>query len=208
MCPFCYMGDTIFESALARFEHRDAVQVRYHSFLLMPELSSDIELDVNELLASSKGMTLEQARAMNDQLAQRGKTLGLDYRFDLAKATGMRRAHELTHFAEKHGLQHAMVQRLFRAYFTEGRSVSQVDSLVELAVEVGLDAEAARAALDSGEFAAAVDADLAQARQLGISGVPFFAFDMKYAVSGAQPEEVFVQVLEKAWAERESVVAA
>lgn len=206
MCPFCYMGDTIFENALARFEHRDAVEVRYHSFLLAPDLTADHVFDVNSYLSESKGIPLAQAAQMNAQLTERGRSLGLDYRFDIAKATDTRRAHELTHFAASRGLQHEMVRRLFTAYFTEGRVVSDLDTLAELAAEVGLPADEARAAVESGEFAQAVEADLAQAHSLGIRGVPFFVFDMTFAVSGAQPEDIFAQALDQAW-NRESVPA-
>lgn len=206
MCPFCYMGDTIFERALARFEHRDAVEVRYHSFLLAPDLSADEAFDVTTYLSQSKGVPLAQAAQMNAQVTDRGRSLGIDYRFDLAKATDTRRAHELTHFAASKGRQHEMVQRLFTAYFTEGRVVSDLDTLAALAAEIGLPADEARSAVESGDYAAAVEADLAQARSLGIRGVPFFVFDMTFAVSGAQPEEVFTQALEQAWA-RESVSA-
>lgn len=205
MCPFCYLGDTILERALARFSHRDAVEVRYHSFLLAPDLSPDEVVDVTTYLSQSKGVPLAQAEQMNSQLAARGRTVGLDYRLDLAQATDTRRAHELTHFAAGRGLQHEMMLRLFAAYFTEGRVVSNLDTLAELAADVGLVAEEARAAVESGEYAEAVEADLAQARSLGIRGVPFFVFDMTFAVSGAQPEEVFTQALEQAWERQASV---
>ena len=132
---------------------------------------------------------------------------GLDYDFDALQHTKTLKAHELLHFAKEQGLQLELSERLFRAYFTEGRHVGRVDELVELAAEVGLDADAARDALESGRFAAAVQADIAQAGAYGINGVPFFVIDGKYGVSGAQPAEVFSQVLTQVAGERDEAAA-
>ncbi|UNX54740.1 DsbA family oxidoreductase [Georgenia sp. TF02-10] len=201
MCPFCYMGDALLARALEQFPHKDDVEVHYHSFLLMPELSSDTPIDLNELLAAKRGFPREQAAAMNEQIAARGREVGLEYRFDRVLAVSTRTAHELSHFAAAHGKQHEMVQRLFQAYFTDGLNVADHQVLADLATGVGLDRDATLAALASGRFADAVDADVEQARQMGISGVPFFVFAGKYAVSGAQPVEVFGQALETSWNE-------
>lgn len=201
MCPFCYIGDTVLEQALSRFEHRANVDIRYHSYQLMPELPADQPVDLARTLSESKGMSIEQANAMNQQVAERGAQVGLNFRFDRAQTINTRQAHELSHFAEQHGRQHELMIRLFQAYFTDGQNVGDVDTLVDLAAEVGLDRDAARAALNSGEYSAAVDADIQEARAMGISGVPFFVFNRKYAVSGAQPEEVFLRALEAVWSE-------
>ncbi|WP_188894092.1 DsbA family oxidoreductase [Microlunatus endophyticus] len=200
VCPFCYLGDTILDQALGRFPHADSIDIAYHSFLLMPDLS-DTPVDLAELLSSRHGMSRDQAVAMNDSLAARGRELGLDYRFDLAQAVSTRSAHQLSHFAAQHGKQHAMVRRLFRAYFTEGLNVADHGVLAGLAAEVGLDPSAAQSALASEAYAAEVDTDIQYAGQLGITGVPFFVFGGKYAISGAQPVEAFVQTLDTAWAE-------
>lgn len=208
MCPFCYMGDALLEQALDTFEHRDAVDVEYHSFLLQPDLPVDTALKMDDFLATTKGFPREQATAMNAQVAARGKQVGLDYRFDLAIATNTRRAHELSHFAKREGRQHEMIQRLFRAYFTEGVSVGDRDTLANLATDIGLDRTAAAASLASGEFADAVEADIQDARRLGIQGVPFFVFNGKYAVSGAQPVETFTQVLTTVWNESVGIPVA
>lgn len=208
MCPFCYMGDALLDQALERFEHAEAVSVRYHSFLLMPDLPVDTAVNLDDLLVTQRGLSRAQAKAMNAQVAARGRQVGLDYRFDRAIATNTRRAHELSHFAKRHGRQHDMIRRLFKAYFTDGLNVGDRDTLADLAAEIGLDRDAAATSLASGEFAAAVDADLLQARQLGITGVPFFVFNQAYAVSGAQPVEAFGQVLERVWGESAGTPAA
>jgi predicted DsbA family dithiol-disulfide isomerase len=202
MCPFCYMGDTLLEQALEKFPHASGVDVRYHSFLLMPQLTDD-DAPVNpaELLSAKHGMPLEQAQALNDQVTERAKQIGLDYHFERAQAVSTRTAHQLSHFAAAQGKQHEMVQSLFKAYFTDGLNVADHQVLAGLAADVGLDRDAAISALASDEFADAVEADLEQARQYGITGVPFFVFAGKYAVSGAQPVEAFVQALTKSWDE-------
>jgi len=201
MCPFCYLGDTLLEQALERFEHADAVDIRYHSFLLMPDLPVDTAINLDDLLVTQRGFSRAQAEAMNAQVAERGRQAGLDYRFDRAIATNMRRAHELSHFAKQSGRQHDMIRRLFKAYFTDGLNMGDRETLADLAAEIGLDRDAAAASLEAGEFADAVEADLQDARRLGISGVPFFVFNGTYAVSGAQPVEAFGQVLDKTWSE-------
>ncbi|MFD2793455.1 DsbA family oxidoreductase [Promicromonospora vindobonensis] len=202
MCPFCYMGDTLLAQALEKFPHASGVDVRYHSFLLMPELSDDdTPVSPTELLSAKHGLPRDQAQAMNDQVAERARQIGLDYHLDDAQAVGTRTAHQLSHFAATQGKQHEMVQRLFQAYFTEGLNVADRQVLGDLAADVGLDRDAAGAALTSGEFADAVEADIQQARQYGIQGVPFFVFAGKYAVSGAQPVEAFLQALDTSWAE-------
>ncbi|MGO4615869.1 DsbA family protein [Nocardia sp. 2YAB30] len=199
MCPFCYMGDALLMQAIDRFEHKQSVEIRYHSYQLMPQLPADA-IDLNELLVRERGFPREQAEAMNAQVAARGAQLGLEYRFDRAIATNTYTAHRLMHFAADKGRQHEMVQQLFRAYFTDGHHVGDHDVLAELAAEVGLDRNEALEALRSGAFADEVDADIALAQQMGISGVPFFVFAGQYAVSGAQPVEGFLQALNTAWA--------
>lgn len=202
MCPFCYMGDTLLAQALEKFPHASGVDVRYHSFLLMPQLSDDdAPVSPTDLLSAKHGMPREQAQAMNDQVTERARQIGLDYHLDQAQAVATRTAHQLSHFAAAQGKQHEMVQQLFKAYFTDGRNVGDREVLADLAAEIGLDRDAALAALTSGEFADAVEADIQQAREYGIQGVPFFVFAGKYAVSGAQPVEAFLQALDTSWTE-------
>ncbi|MFE2636403.1 DsbA family oxidoreductase [Streptomyces scopuliridis] len=199
MCPFCYIGDTLLAQALERFPHGSDVEIRYHSYQLMPHLPFHHAVDLNELLSKERGLSKAQAKAMNVQVSARAAQIGLDFRLDSAIATNTRAAHQLIHFAGSRSRQHDMVQRLFRAYFTDGLNVGDHDVLAGLAAEIGLDRAAAREALDSGAFDSEVDTDVQQAGQLGIGGVPFFVFDGQYAVSGAQPVEAFLQALDIAW---------
>jgi predicted DsbA family dithiol-disulfide isomerase len=121
MCPFCYMGDALLSKALEQFPHTASFEIRYRSYQLMPYLPADRAVNVNELLEREKGFSRAQAEAMNAQVATRGKDVGLDYHFDKALAVNTRAAHRLSHLAKQEGKQHAMMLRLFRASFTEGK---------------------------------------------------------------------------------------
>ena len=202
VCPFCYIGDTVLAQAMERFPHSSDVEIRYHSFQVMPHLPVGHAVSLNELLEKERGFPRAQAEAMNAQVAARAAQIGLDFRLDSAIATNTRSAHRLIHWARSQGRQHAMVERLFRAYFTNGLNVGDHDVLADLAAEIGLDRAATREALDRGAFDADFEADVRQTRQLGITGVPFFVFDGQYAVSGAQPVEAFLQALDTAWKNR------
>ena len=200
MCPFCYLGDTRLEKAIQQFEHGPQVDVRYHSFLLMPELD-DQPTDLADLLSTAHGMPRERAIALNDGLAGQGRELGLDLRFDIAQAVNTTAAHRLIHFAAANGKQRAMVRRLFKAYFTDGLNIADQQTLVDLAADAGLDPGAAADSLQSEDLSAEVDLDLRYARELEITAVPFFVLGGKYAISGAQPVEVFAEALRTAWDE-------
>jgi predicted DsbA family dithiol-disulfide isomerase len=199
MCPFCYMGDALLTQALERFSHAASVDVRYHSYQLMPDLPVDRATGVVELLVREKGIPRAHAEAMNANVAARGSQIGLDYKFDRAIAVNTRAAHRLTHFARRHGREHALMLRLFRAYFTDGLNLGDFEVLADLAADVGLDRAAALQTLATGAFEDDVAADIAEAHSIGITGVPFFVFGGTHAVSGAQPIEVFVRALDAAW---------
>jgi predicted DsbA family dithiol-disulfide isomerase len=205
-CPWCYIGKRNLENGLAAAagdEDAPRVEVTYHSFELSPDTPVDFDGSSADFLAQHKGISRDQAQQMNDRVAQIAREQAdLHYRFDLQQHTNTVKAHELIHFAKAHGKQLEMTERLMSAYFVEGRHVGRIDELVQLAGEVGLDAAAARDALENDEFLPAVRQDQAQARAYGISGVPFFVIDGTYGVSGAQPPEAFAQVARQVWAER------
>lgn len=207
-CPWCYIGKRHFEAGLAGLGvDAPDVEIEYHSFELAPDTPVDFEGSEVDFLAKHKGLPTERVQQMLQHVTGVAANAGLDYDFDHLQHTKTLKAHELLHFAKTQGRQLELSERLFKAYFTEGRHVGRVDELVELAVDAGLDADAAREALDSGRFAADVQADIAQAGAYGINGVPFFVFDGKYGVSGAQPAEVFGQVLSQVAEERDGAAA-
>lgn len=203
-CPWCYIGKRNLENGLAAASADDdapAVEVVYHSFELSPDTPVDFEGDELDFLAKHKGMPRAQVQQMLDRVTGVAADAGLEYRFDLLKHTTTVKAHELLHFAKEQGRQHELAERLMSAYFTEGRHLGREDELVDLARDAGLDADAAREALQSGRHLADVRADQAQAAAYGINGVPFFVIDGKYGVSGAQPAEAFAQIVRQVWAE-------
>lgn len=203
-CPWCYIGKRNLETGLAVASAGDeapVVEVEFHSFELSPDTPVDFEGDETDYLAQHKGISSAHAQQMLERVTSVAAGAGLDYRFDLLKHTNTVKAHELLHFAKEQGRQLELTERLMSAYFTEGRHLGRDDELVALAAEVGLDAEDARDALQSGRFLPAVRADQAQAAAYGINGVPFFVIDGKYGVSGAQPAEAFAQIVQQVWAD-------
>ncbi|HEV2036268.1 MAG TPA: DsbA family oxidoreductase [Candidatus Dormibacteraeota bacterium] len=201
VCPWCYIGKRRFESALARFEPRDQIEVEFRSFELNPNAQADSGTGLDEVLARKYGVGLEQARMMNARVVNAAAGEGLEYRLDIARVGNTFDAHRLIHLAAARGKQAAMKERLMAAYFTEGKAIGQRGSLLELAAEVGIDRERAGAMLESDEFADEVRAEEREASELGITGVPFFVINRRYGVSGAQPPEVMLEALEMAWHE-------
>ncbi|MFF3065311.1 DsbA family protein [Oerskovia sp. KBS0722] len=209
-CPWCYVGKRRFETALAGFAGRDdapEVEIEYHSFELAPDTPVDFEGTEVDFLAKHKGMPKGQVEQMLGQMTTVAAAEGLAYDFDALQHTKTLKAHELLHLAKSRGKQVEMKERLLKAYFEQGRHVGRIDELVALATEVGLDADEVRTALENGDFADDVEQDIAQARAYGISGVPFFVFNGKYGVSGAQDPAVFTQVLDQVVADAAESVA-
>lgn len=201
MCPFCYIGKRRFEEALATFEGKNDVEIEWKSFLLSPELKTDPTKNIHEYLAEHKNISLEEAKGMNDYVTNMAAQAGLTYNFDKAIPANSFNAHRFLHFAKKYGKQNEAEERLFKAYFTEGKNIDDAQTLLLLSIEMGLDANKLADAMNNGEFTNDVIADINEAQQLGVRGVPFFVFNRKYAVSGAQESEAFTQTLEKAFEE-------
>jgi predicted DsbA family dithiol-disulfide isomerase len=206
VCPWCYIGKRRFEAALARFAHRDEVVVEWKSFELDPGASSapaggDEASTYASRLAAKYATTEAEAQKMLDSMTAAAAAEGLDFRFDQAVSANTFEAHQLIHLAAAHGRQDEVKERLLRAYFTEGEAVGDREVLIRLAAELGLDADATRDALTQQRHASAVRDDEAEATALGIRGVPFFVIDRTYGVSGAQPAEQLLEVLQRAWSE-------
>jgi predicted DsbA family dithiol-disulfide isomerase len=151
-------------------------------------------------------MSIAQAKANTQNVVQMAKSVGLDYQMDTLILTNTFDAHRLTMFAKTQGLMKEMTERILHAYFTESKHIGDHETLTQLAVEVGLNREDVEKMLASDEMADAVRADEQTAKQIGVTGVPFFLFDQKYALTGAKPTDVFVQVMEKVISENKIVV--
>jgi predicted DsbA family dithiol-disulfide isomerase len=193
VCPWCYIGKRRLEWALSAYDGQ--VSVEWRSFQLDPSTPTGDSRTVGESLAARKGLSVAQVRGMFAHVTQIAAEEGLRYDFDRARTANTLDAHRLLHFAKAHGKQGALKERLMEAYFTEGADVGDQAVLAGLAGAVGLDEVAVKEALADGSYAADVQADIATAREYGISGVPFFVFNQRIGVSGAQPLEVFEQAL-------------
>lgn len=201
VCPWCYIGKRRFERALASFGHADSVAVSYRSFELDPAAPASRRGSHAEHLARKYGMSVEQAEQLDQQMTERAAAEGLDFNFGVMRGGNTFDAHRLLHLAKEHGLQVEMKERLMHATFTDGLPIADKPTLADLAAEVGVPAADARDALESDAYAIAVRHDEELAARYGITGVPFYVAGGKFAVSGAQPTEVFQQLLHRAYEE-------
>lgn len=197
-CPWCQIGRRRFERAVAEFPHRDELEVVWRSFELDPQAPPIQDRPQVELLARKYAMSLDDARAMNATMTAAAKSDGLTFQLDQVRVTKTFDAHRMIHLAAAEGLQEVIIERLFRAYLSEGANLSDHDVLITLAVESGLDSDVVRDTLAGTRFAAEVRADEDRARALGITGVPFFSFGQRYAVSGAQTPDALLEALGRA----------
>lgn len=199
-CPWCYIGKRKFEAAVE--QTGIPVEVEYHSFELAPDTPVDYEGTPEQYLSERKGLPMEVVEQMIQRVKGVAAAVGLDYDYEHMHQTNTVKAHELLHYAKAHGKQLAMKERLLSAYFIEGRHVGRIPDLADLATEIGLDRDDVVRALESGQYLPDVKTDVAQAAAYGINGVPFFVFEGKYGVSGAQETATFANVLEQVQAEQ------
>ncbi|QFF99230.1 DsbA family oxidoreductase [Psychrobacillus glaciei] len=200
-CPFCYIGKRRLEAGLEQFAHKDHVQIVYKSFQLNKNARKDITYNAYDALSARSGMSWEEAKEIHERLAKQAEADGLDLRFDTLQLTNTLDAHRLLHFAEQHGKNNEVAELLFKAYFTECKHVGIHETLIAIAAEEGLDPKATAKMLISDQFTDEVRADHLKGESIGVSGVPFYVIDRKYAISGAQPANVFLKALETAWGE-------
>jgi predicted DsbA family dithiol-disulfide isomerase len=202
VCPWCYLGKRRLEHALALFDHRDEVQITHRSFQLDPSRPRHQTMNRREMLKTKYQLTDAKVQEMDARMVHLAEVEGLEYHLTDAGLTGNTLdAHQLLQLGKARGVQDAVIERLYRAHFTEQRSVFERDSLVALAGEAGLDQAEARDALERDAYVNEVGVDVRDARALGVSGVPFFVIG-RYGVSGAQATEVFGEALGRAWEDR------
>ena len=200
-CPFCYIGKRRLEEALNGFEHQSDVEIEWKSFQLNPELKTNKIQSIHEYLAEAKGWTIEYAKQMGEQVTAMAEEVGLNYNMDATVVANTFNAHRLIQFAKTQNLGDAIEEALFRAYFMEGKNIDSKTELIEIAVSIGLNAAEAEKVLNEKQFSEQVEFDAYEAQQIGVRGVPFFVFNRKYGISGAQPLEVFTRTLDQAYAE-------
>lgn len=201
MCPFCYIGKRRIEEALNLFEHKDAVEIEWKSYQLDASFIASPDDNMVEHLAEKYRKDNDWAQNMLDNMTQNAKTAGLDFHFEKSILANSLNAHRLLHLAKKYNLANDLKELLFKAYLTEGKNVNDLNTLTQLGIEVGLEAENVAQVLNSDKYTKEVKQDQEEANTIGVQGVPFFVFDNKYAISGAQPATAFLQTLEKVWQE-------
>lgn len=196
VCPWCYLGKRRLEKALASFEGRGDVTIAHRSFQLDPTRPKGETTSRRTMLMSKYRLTEDRVREMDHNMETMAAAEGLEYHLtEKGQSGNTLDAHRVVHLAASHDREDQMLERLYKAYFTEQRSIFDVESLVSLAAEDGLDATEVREALESDRYVDAVRRDLEEARMLGVTGVPFFVIDGRYGISGAQATEVFTRAL-------------
>ncbi len=200
-CPFCYVGKKKFEKALEKFPYAEKIEVVWQSFQLDPNLQSQPERDPYDFFSEIKHISVEQVKAMHEHVKNAGKEAGIEFNFDNSKVANSLKAHLLIQLAKKKGLANEMEEALFKAQFIDADNIDDESTLVKIAASVGISEIDTKEALSSDELAHAVAQDGLMARQLGINAVPFFVFNDKYGVSGAQQPEHFLEVLTKSYEE-------
>jgi predicted DsbA family dithiol-disulfide isomerase len=205
MCPFCYIGKKRFEDALKQFSGAGNVEVEWKSFQLNPDLKTDTSKNLNQFLAEHKGISIEKAAEMNAYVTNMAKDSGLEYHLERAIPANSFDAHRISHLAKKAGVQNELEELLFAAYFTEGKNTADHNVLRELALKAGCSESEVNAVLGSQQYAEEVERDIQEAQAIGVRGVPFFVFNRKYAVSGAQATDAFLQTLQQVHSESATV---
>lgn len=201
VCPFCYIGKRRLEKALEDFPHKDKIDIEFKSFELDPNAKRDTDLTIYEILAKKYGMPVEEAKRMSAGVAKQAAEVGLQFNFDTSIPTNTFDAHRLAKYAESKGKAKEMTESLLKAYFTDSKHIGDKNYLKELGVSLGLDLVEVDEVLAGDSFEKDVRFDQREAKEIGVQGVPFFVFNSKYAISGAQPPEVFAEALAKVWEE-------
>ena len=201
MCPFCYIGKRKFEAALSQFAHKENIEVIWKSYQLNPEMKTDTNKNSIIALAEHKGISVEESKEMHKYVVEMAANIGLKYNMDKTISANSFNAHRLTHYAKSQGKQLEIEEKLFEAYFILGKNIDDTNTLIGLGESVGLSHESLRKVLQGNDYEEDVRKDVYEAQQVGVRGVPFFVFDRKYAVSGAQESAVFLQSLQKSFDE-------
>lgn len=200
-CPFCYIGKHKFETALAQFAHKENIAVEWHSFELDRSLQTNPTVHPVEHLATTKGIGVDQMKEMMHHAAKAAEEVGIKMNFENGVVANSFNAHRLIQYAKTKGVANEIEEKLFEAHFVNGENIDDASILIEIGEKCGLEGKSLTQMLSSEEFSQEVKADEVRAEQLGIRGVPFFVFDNKYAVSGAQAPEHFLQALTQSWEE-------
>lgn len=201
-CPFCYIAKHHFEKALEQFAYKDKVELEWKAYQLNPNIPEDTHGEsLIDSFVREKGMSKQQAEGLFANVVNMAKQTGLDFQMNKVIVANTINAHRLSHFAKSKSkkVQNDIEELLFRAYFTEGKNVNDKDTLIKIGINGGLDQQELENLFNSHDFADKVISDIQEAGVFGITSVPFFVFNRKYAVSGAQPSDSFLDMLNKVY---------
>lgn len=199
MCPFCYIGKRKFEAALAQFPNKEKIEIIWKSFQLNPDMKTEPNKNSILALAEHKGISIQESNEMHKYVTEMAAKVGLNYNMEKTIAANSFNAHRLTHFAKSKGKQLEMEEKLFEAYFILGKNIDDKNTLIEIGESVGLNKSELEKIVSGDDFAEDVNRDIYEAQQVGARGVPFFVFDRKFAISGAQESTIFIQAIEKSF---------
>jgi len=198
VCPFCYIGKRRLEEALADFPEADEVEVSFKSFELDPNAPVDTDKNMYELLSAKYGKSVEEMKQMAENMRQQAAEMGLDFQFDTIVPTNTFDAHRLFQRAREQGFGEQVSEQLFHAHFEKSKHIGDREKLTDIALKAGMSQEDVEAAFSEDQYADSVRKEEQEAQQIGVQGVPFFVINRKYAISGAQPKEIFLNGLRKA----------
>ncbi|WP_027136635.1 DsbA family oxidoreductase [Gaetbulibacter saemankumensis] len=202
-CPFCYIGKKRFEAALNSFPYKDNITIEWKSFELDPNLQTT-NTDALTHFIENKGIDRDRALSMFNNVTAMADGAGLDFNLEASIPANSFKAHRLIHYSKQYGRSNDMKEALLKAHISEGKNIDNIDILLNIAGNLGMNTSEVKATLESDAYAYDVRQDELEARNLGINSVPFFAINNKYGISGAQPSEVFLEVLSNAWEEFEN----
>ena len=197
VCPFCWLGKRRLDLALSTFSNKADVIIEWRSFQLNPGLKTDPGINIQEYLSREKGIDINQIKQINNQLKDSGTAVGLNYQFNKIIVANSMQAHNLLHEAKIQGKQHLVKENLFQAYFEFGKNIDDQQVLTQIAQISDMDLKSTEQAIISKHHWDAIQTDISEAQQLGVRGVPFFVFNRKFAVRGAQELNIFTDVLEE-----------
>jgi protein disulfide-isomerase len=202
-CPFCYIGKKNYEKAISEFARASDIELEWHSFQLDPTIpeEGDDGIDMASYLEQRKGMPKFKVEEMFANIRKIGKDADIEFNFDKAVIANTIHAHRLLQLAKTKGLSNEAEEVLFKAYFTDGKDIGSRETLKSLGLNIGLSEIDLDRVLNSDEFSYEVNQDIREAANIGVQGVPFFVFNRRYGVSGAQPVGVFLETIHKAFSE-------
>lgn len=205
MCPFCWIGKHLYEKALSQFPDKDNIETEWMSYQLDPDIpeTMDEKVTTSEYLSERKGISLENVSAMMKRITEMGKQNGADFNFEKTVVANTFKAHRILQLAKERGLSEKADSRFFKAFFHEGKDLGDNDVLLEVGKEAGLSEDDVKLALEDEAYAYKVKQDVQEAHNIGLTGVPFFVFNRRYGISGAEPLEIFTKTLNQAYEEWE-----